>query len=107
VGCSSQGGSAGALCCVSGGEAGLLEVVVLLRRVVGTGCFLWSQLLPEAVVERGKGYAGSAWLQLNHPGKGVDQSEWQGFLCRSVYEPGLMSHLPENGWQAAGLGFNW
>jgi hypothetical protein len=42
VGCSSQGGSAGAWGCVSDGEAGLLVVVVLRRRVVGTGCW-WGQ----------------------------------------------------------------
>ena len=78
MGCSTQGGWLGAWDCVSGVEKCLLGVVVLRRRVVGTGCFLWSQLLPETVVERGKGYAESAWLLLNHPGKRVGQSEGQG-----------------------------
>jgi hypothetical protein len=65
-----------------------------------------SEPLPEAVVGRGKGHAGSAWFQSDDPGKRVDQTVGHGFLCRSVYEPGLMSHLPETDWYAVGLKFN-
>ena len=98
--CSSQGGWG------AEEEAGLLVVVELRRGMVGTGCLLSHCPLPEAVIGCGQGYAASAWFQSDHPGKQVLQTEGQGFLCGSIYESGLMSHLPDTDWQAVGLKFN-
>jgi hypothetical protein len=90
----------GVRCCRGGGAGGC-------GRPVAAGGGHWllvgSGPLPEAVIGSGEGYAESAWFQSDHPGKRVDQKEGQGLLCGSVYEPGLMNHLPETDWHAVGL----
>lgn len=78
-------------------------VAGLRRRVVGTGGRVGSQLLPVAVIGSGEDYAESAWFQSDNPGKRVCESEGKGFLCRSVYESGFMSHLLVTSWQVVGL----
>ena len=79
----------------------------LRRWVVGTDCWWGQSHCQQAVIGRGEGYAGSAWFQSDHLDKRVSQAEGDWFICGSVYEPGLMSHLPETVWQAVGLGLNW
>ena len=51
--------------------------------------------MPEAVSDRGQGYAGPAWFQSDHPGKRLGQAKWHAFIYGFAYEPGLMSHLPK------------
>ena len=75
--------------CVSSEAEGLLGVVVLRRRVVGTGCGLWSQLLPVAAID-GKKF---------RSGRGL------GFLAGSAKEPGVIGSLPRIDCHEAGLDF--
>ena len=89
------------------GKLGLLGVVVLRLRVVGTGCCLWSKLLPVPAMRSRKIYAGPASFHPNHPSKPVDQAEGHALICGSTYEPGLISRLPEIVGRAVGLGFAW
>ena len=100
MGCSSQGGWAGGWGCVSKGEVERLEVTDL-RRVVGTGCCLWSQLLPEAVVDGEKEYAellgyGQA-IRTIRPTRLADLV----FLSGFAEEPGVMNSQPMIGCLAA------
>ena len=55
MGCSSQGGWLEGW----GAEEEVAAVVVLLRRVVGTGYCMWSELLPVVAMSRKKNYARS------------------------------------------------
>jgi hypothetical protein len=82
-----------------------LEEAERRRRVMGTGCCLWSQLLPVAAMRSRKIYAGPASFHPNHPGKPVGQAEGHELICGSTYESSLISRLPEIVWSAVGLGF--
>ena len=82
------------------GEGGVFQPGGLVRKLglldwrgggaIGGGCpaaagcwhllLVGSEPLPVAVVESGEGYAGSAWLQPDHPRKRIGQSEGHGFL---------------------------
>jgi hypothetical protein len=64
-----------------------------------------SEPLPEAVIGCGQGYAASAWLRSDHPGKRIGQTKRHTCLCGSAYKPDMLGYLPVIDWHSVGLKF--